>query len=38
MSSSHSSDSVDNEPYCMKLMEAVGLLVAQTEIATFGAF
>jgi serine/threonine-protein kinase HipA len=32
------SDSVDNEHDCMKLMEAVGLLVAQTEIATFGAF
>lgn len=31
------SDSVDNEHYCMKLMQAFGLQVAQTEIATFGA-
>ena len=31
------SDSVDNEHYCLKLMEAFGLRVAQTEIATFGA-
>lgn len=30
------SDSVDNEHYCMKLMGAFGLDVAQTEIATFG--
>jgi serine/threonine-protein kinase HipA len=30
------SDSVDNEHYCMKLMQAFGLQVAQTEIATFG--
>lgn len=30
------SDSVDNEHYCMKLMQAFGLKVAQTEIATFG--
>lgn len=31
------SDSVDNEHYCMKLMEAFGLHVAQTTIASFGA-
>lgn len=31
------SDSVDNEHYCMKLMEAFGLPVAQTTIASFGA-
>ena len=31
------SDSVDNEHYCMKLMQAFGLEVAQTEVATFGA-
>lgn len=31
------SDSVDNEHYCMKLMQAFGLQVAHTEIATFGA-
>lgn len=31
------SDSVDNEHYCLKLMEAFGLQVAQTEIATFGS-
>lgn len=31
------SDSVDNEHYCLKLMQAFGLPVAQTEIATFGA-
>ncbi len=30
------SNSVDNEHYCLKLMEAFGLPVAQTEIATFG--
>ena len=30
------SDSVDNEHYCLTLMQAVGLQVAQTEIATFG--
>ena len=30
------SDSVDNEHYCMKLMQAFGLKVAQTEIITFG--
>lgn len=30
------SDSVDNEHYCLKLLEALGLRVAQTEIATFG--
>ncbi len=29
-------DSVDNEHYCLKLMEAFGLDVAKTEIATFG--
>lgn len=29
--------SVDNEHYCLKLMEAFGLDVAKTEIATFGA-
>lgn len=28
--------SVDNEHYCLKLMEAFGLDVAQTDIATFG--
>ena len=31
------SDSVDNEHYCLRLMEAFGLQVAQTEIATFGS-
>lgn len=31
------SDSVDNEHYCLKLMEAFGLKVAQTEIVSFGA-
>lgn len=31
------SDSVDNEHYCMKVMQAFGLQVAQTEIVTFGA-
>ncbi len=31
------SNSVDNEHYCLKLMEAFGLRVAQTEIITFGA-
>jgi serine/threonine-protein kinase HipA len=30
-------DSVDNEHYCMRLIAAFGLNVAQTEIATFGA-
>lgn len=30
------SDSVDNEHYCMRLMQAFGLHVAQTEIAIFG--
>ncbi|ESQ90255.1 type II toxin-antitoxin system HipA family toxin [Asticcacaulis benevestitus] len=30
------SNSVDNEHYCLKLMEAFGLTVAKTEIATFG--
>lgn len=30
------SDSVDNEHYCMKLMEAFGLPVAQTDIVSFG--
>ena len=30
------SNSVDNEHYCLKLMEAFGLQVAQTQIATFG--
>ncbi|WP_310531206.1 type II toxin-antitoxin system HipA family toxin [Novosphingobium sp.] len=29
-------DSVDNEHYCLKLMEAFGLDVAKTEIVTFG--
>ena len=29
--------SVDNEHYCLKLLEAFGLPVAATEIATFGA-
>lgn len=29
--------SVDNEHYCLKLMEAFGLVVAKTEIMTFGA-
>lgn len=29
--------SVDNEHYCLKLFEAFGLPVAQTEIVTFGA-
>lgn len=28
--------SVDNEHYCLKLIEALGLPVAQTQIATFG--
>jgi serine/threonine-protein kinase HipA len=31
------SDSVDNEHYCLKLMEAFGLTVAQTGIVSFGA-
>lgn len=31
------SNSVDNEHYCMRLMAAFGLKVAQTEIVTFGA-
>lgn len=31
------SDSVDNEHYCMRLMEAFDLDVAKTEIVTFGA-
>lgn len=31
------SDSVDNEHYCLKLMHAFGLQVAQTEITTFGS-
>lgn len=31
------SDSVDNEHYCMRLMEAFGLDVAKTDIVTFGA-
>lgn len=31
------SDSVDNEHYCMTLMEAFGLRVAQTNITSFGA-
>jgi serine/threonine-protein kinase HipA len=30
-------DSVDNEHYCMRLMAAFGLTVAQTDIASFGA-
>lgn len=30
------SDSVDNEHYCLKLLEGFGLPVARTEIATFG--
>ncbi len=30
------SNSVDNEHYCLKLMQAFGLNVAQTEIVTFG--
>ena len=30
-------DSVDNEHYCMKLMQAFGLTVAQTDIVSFGA-
>ena len=30
-------DSVENEHYCLKLMEAFGLPVAQTQIATFGS-
>lgn len=30
-------NSVDNEHYCLKLLEGFGLPVAQTEIATFGA-
>jgi serine/threonine-protein kinase HipA len=29
-------DSVDNKHYCLKLLEAFGLEVAKTEIATFG--
>jgi serine/threonine-protein kinase HipA len=29
-------NSVENEHYCLKLLEGFGLLVAQTEIATFG--
>jgi serine/threonine-protein kinase HipA len=31
------SDSVDNEHYCMKLLEAFGLNGARTQIAKFGA-
>jgi serine/threonine-protein kinase HipA len=31
------SDSVENEHYCLTLLEAFGLPVATTEIATFGA-
>jgi serine/threonine-protein kinase HipA len=31
------SNSVENEHYCLKLLEGHGLQVAQTEIATFGA-
>lgn len=31
------SNSVENEHYCLKLLEGLGLQVAQTEIATFGA-
>ena len=31
------SDSVDNEHYCLKLMEAFGFTVAQTGIVSFGA-
>ena len=30
-------DSVENEHYCLKLMQAFGLPVAQTQIATFGS-
>lgn len=30
-------DSVDNEHYCLKLMQAFGLTVAQTDIVSFGA-
>ncbi|QTD57292.1 type II toxin-antitoxin system HipA family toxin [Parasphingorhabdus cellanae] len=30
-------NSVENEHYCLKLMEGFGLDVAQTEVATFGA-
>jgi serine/threonine-protein kinase HipA len=30
-------DSVDNEHYCMRLMAAFGLSVAQTDILAFGA-
>lgn len=30
-------DSVENEHYCLKLLEGFGLPVAKTEIATFGA-
>ncbi len=30
------SDSVENEHYCLKLLEGFGLRVAQTEISTFG--
>lgn len=30
-------NSVDNEHYCLKLLEGFGLPVARTEIATFGA-
>jgi serine/threonine-protein kinase HipA len=32
----HMTASVDNEHYCLKLLEAFGLSVAHTEIATFG--
>jgi serine/threonine-protein kinase HipA len=31
------SNSVENEHYCLKLLEGFGLQVARTEIATFGA-
>lgn len=31
------SNSVDNEHYCLKLLEGFGLPVARTDIATFGA-
>jgi serine/threonine-protein kinase HipA len=31
------SNSVENEHYCLKLLEGFGLQVAQTEMATFGA-
>lgn len=30
-------DSVENEHYCLRLLEGFGLAVAKTEIATFGA-